>query len=607
MIRRADGPDFGYHLGMTAVRDGNGRFHPLLGMRVWLALVLALLTAATAAAVAAVFVERFDDAFQARAGQIAVGYSVEAASRVRAAENAEDVARVTRNVSAERPLALFVFDERGELLTPERSRGIQLRFIPGHEEALEAALDGERYVETAAHSGGTLVGLRVPGGAAGAIVAYASHPELEAGLGVARSTITQAALWGVLAGALAGVVVAALIARRLRRIAASAAEIEKGDFEHEVARSFPDEVGALATSVDRMRAHLRDSFATLGAERDRLTRVLERLHEGVVTLSRDGTVELANDEARRLFAPHELREGAPVPEPWPELPLRGLAERLFDADARVEHIRVEARDEPTRVDVRDRVLSVVGIPAHGGDTVVLVFEDVSEEDRRDRAEREFVANAAHELRTPLQTILGAVEALKTGAKEHPAQLERFLEHIEREGMRLARLTRALLVLARAQTRKEDVVVEPVELQPLLEEVASGARPREGVTVAVSCPPKLAALADRDLAEQALANLVANAVRYTESGRIALGARATGEGAVVVDVTDTGPGIPAGADGRVFDRFYRAEGRNAEGFGLGLAIARESARAMGGDVEIEAATARGTTARLVLPAARREAA
>ena len=566
-------------------------------MRVWLALVLALLIAATAAAVAAVFIGRFNDAFEQRAGQIAVGYSVEAASRIRAAEGEEDLVRVVRSVERERPLSLFVFDADGELLTPPRSRGIHVRFIPGHEEALRAALDGERFVETATNGGGTLVGLRVSGGPGAAVVAYASHPELEAGLGLARSKITEAALWGVLIGGLAGILVAALIARRLARIAASAARIEEGDFERQVGSRFPDEVGTLAASVDRMRLHLRDSFAELASERDRLTRLLERLHEGVVTVSADGTVEFANDAARRMFAPAELREGEAVPEPWPGLPLRDLVSRLFPPGAGVEHTRVES-DE--------RALSVVGLPADGAETVVLVFEDVSEQDRRERAEREFVANAAHELRTPLQTILGAVEALHGGAKEDPAELERFLDHIEREGKRLARLTRALLVLARAQTRKEDVVVGPVELRPLLDEVASGAQPPDGVSVDVSCPRDLFVLADPDLVEQALANLVANAVRYTAEGTITLSARPEGA-AVEVEVTDSGPGIPVDAEERVFDRFYRGGARSAEGFGLGLAIARESVRAIGGEVALERAATGGTTARVVLRAARREAA
>jgi signal transduction histidine kinase len=564
-------------------------------MRVWLALVFGLVVAATAAATAAVFLGRFDDAFEARAGELAVGYSVDVAIRAGTAGDEEAVDRIAESVSSDLPLAVFLFDPGGELLTPPRSRTVAFDEIPRHEEALAAALAGERFVETADDGSGTLVGLRVREGPAAALVAYASHPELEDAVGLARSKITEAALWGVLVGGLAGVLVAALIARRLRRIAAGAAAIEQGDFERTVDDRFPDEVGALAASIDRMRLTLRQSFADLASERDRLTRLLERLHEGVVTVREDGSVDFANDAAHALFGGSALREGSPVPEPWDGASLRDLAASLFEPGARVAYARAEA-DEQT--------ISIAGIPAAGSDTVILVFEDVSEQERRERAEREFVSNAAHELRTPLQTILGAVEALKGGAKDDPDDLPRFLGHIEREGMRLARLTRALLVLARAQTREEPVALAPVDLCALLGELAARSRVHEGVRITVACPPGLAALAEPNLLEQAVGNLLANALQHTESGSVTLTARETA-GGVEIEVADTGPGIPVEARARVFDRFYRAGARGADGFGLGLAIARESVRALGGDVVVEDAQDGGTRAVVVLRAPVRE--
>src|SRR5207302_6082312 len=120
----------------------------------------------------------------------------------------------------------------------------------------------------------------------------------------------------------------------------------------------------------------------------------------------------------------------------------------------------------------ERALALVGIPAQPeGDTVLIVLDDLSEEERRELAEREFVTNAAHELRTPLTTIIGAVEVLQAGAKEHPAERDRFLAHIEREAARLARLAHALLSLARAHAGEEHPRLEPTLLEPLLREVA----------------------------------------------------------------------------------------------------------------------------------------
>src|SRR5205823_9112192 len=166
----------------------------------------------------------------------------------------------------------------------------------------------------------------------------------------------------------------------------------------------------------------------------------------------------------------------------------------------------------------ERALALVGIPAPPeGDTVLIVLDDLSEEERRELAEREFVTNAAHELRTPLTTIIGAVEVLQAGAKDDPAERDRFLAHIEREAARLARLARALLTLARAHAGQERPRVEAVTLAGLLQNVADELRPHDGVAIDVECPPGLVASVNRDLLEQALRNLGENAVNHTPEG------------------------------------------------------------------------------------------
>src|SRR5205823_11056801 len=227
---------------------------------------------------------------------------------------------------------------------------------------------------------------------------------------------------------------------------------------------------------ERMRRQLRRSFRHIEGERDRLRILLERLHEGVVTVDQHLVVQFANTEARRLLG-GRLAEGDPLPEPWEGFALREFVERLFDVDASLAQAHVRPDEE--------RALGLVGIPAQPeGDTVLIVLDDLTEQERRELAEREFVSNAAHELRTPLTTIIGAIEVLQAGAKEDPAERDRFLAHIEREAGRLARLARAMLTLARAHSGQELPRVEAVELGPLLREVAAGLHPHAGVTVDV---------------------------------------------------------------------------------------------------------------------------
>jgi len=222
-------------------------------------------------------------------------------------------------------------------------------------------------------------------------------------------------------------------------------------------------------------------------------------------------------------------------------------------------------------------------------------------------EREFVANAAHELRTPVAAITAAIEVLQSGAKELPAERDRFLAILERQSARLARLGRALLVLARAQSNEAQPRLEPLELYPLLEDVADGLRLHEGVDVEVDCPRGLTVLAERDLVEQVLSNLAANASKHTENGRITVTARPDASDRIAIEGSDTGDGIPLDERDRIFDRFYRSGSRDSDGFGLGLAIVRQAVRVLGGTVEIGDGPAGGTTVRVTLPQARVEVA
>jgi signal transduction histidine kinase len=563
-----------------------------IGMRWWLTLAFALIAAVTAVAVAEVFSRESESAFRSRAAELAIGTSVRAAADVTAALQEGNVKSALDRIAAERGLSLYVFTSSGDLITSTRSGGIPLDAVPRREEAVETALDGFRFTASIDDGGKTVVALRLPT-IEGALLAYAERPDLAEGLVLARGTIVEAALWAVLVGALVGLLIASLITARTRRIAAAAATIEQGSFETPLRPRFHDELGALALTIDRMRVRLRESFAQLKSERNRLRRLLGRLQDGVVTVDRSLQVEFANSAARRLLGAR-LSEGDPLPDPWQSLSLERFASGLFEPDAVVAEARVSPQ--------ADRTYALVGIPAgRRSDSALLVLTDVSARERRERAEREFVTNAAHELRTPLAAVIGAVEMLEAGAKDEPEERDRFLGHIARESARLGRLAHALLMLASAQTRQEPPRLTPVSLGLLLEEISGGLLPSEGVEVAVECPAGLEALTERVLAGQVIANLAANAAKHTDSGRITLAAFPLDERSVAIEVRDTGRGMLPEEQERVFDRFYRGGSRDADGFGLGLAIVRDAVRALGGTVSIASEAGVGTTARVVFPA------
>ncbi len=569
-------------------------------MRWWLAVAFALIAALTAVIVAEVSIGRAEQAFRSRAKDFAAGAAVAGAQAIGQATVNGDVPATAVSAAANQlKIGLFVFDRNGRLLSDPSSHGIPLTSVPSRDSALSTALAGRRVVTSYDKDRRIVIALPLRTGNGRALLAVANRPELRTELGIVHDQVVEAALLAVLVGAAAGLLIAVLISRRLRRIASAASAIEQGGFETELRPGFRDELGDLAMTIDRMREHLRTSFSNLESERDRLRRLLERLHEGVIAVDRDLRVQFANGVAAGIVRSRSLDEGKPLPEPWPELSLRDMAETLFDSDVTATEARVSPYE--------GRTYSVVGIPpGRGSQTALLILTDISERERRERAEREFVANAAHELRTPLTAIKSAIEVLEAGAKDNPVERDRFLELVERQVTRLGRLVRTLLVLARAQTHQEALNLEPVELRPLLEQVAADVHPAEGVAVEVDCPPSLWALAQRDLAQQVLANLAANAVKHTDAGAITLSARSLPDGSVSLAVTDTGAGIPAANQARVFDRFYSSDNGERGGFGLGLAIVWESVRALGGEIEIESELGRGTTVRMTLAAAARAA-
>jgi PAS domain S-box-containing protein len=229
---------------------------------------------------------------------------------------------------------------------------------------------------------------------------------------------------------------------------------------------------------------------------------------------------------------------------------------------------------------------------------VSMLENVTEREMMDRAERDFVTNAAHELQSPLAAITSAIDVLQAGAKDS-AERDLFMGHIERESKRLDRLTKALLTLARTQVDVEPPRMELIDLCPMLEAIADRMEPLHGVELTVECPKETALVSNRELLEQAISNVVRNAVKYTEKGSIRLIGTPQGE-SVLVAVRDTGVGIPKSSLPRVSQRFYRAD-TSREGFGLGLAIVQESMNVLEGELEVASSPGYGTTVTLKLPA------
>jgi signal transduction histidine kinase len=380
-----------------------------------------------------------------------------------------------------------------------------------------------------------------------------------------------------------GFLIATAITVRVKRLAGSAARITEGELDEPLeGMGGRDEIADLAGALETMRIALRETFDALTSERDRLAAIFDALTDGVMVVGPDGEVRFSNPAAEPLI--EQDRKANDVIQPWLIWAQeRGTAER--------DGIRVG-----------DRVYAIGVRKLAAENAVLAVTRDRTEALRREVAEREFVSNAAHELRNPIAGISGAIEVLRAGAKDDPQAREHFLRRLSDDAERVSRLTDALLTLARidAVGRESN---DAIDVGFVIEEALQAVAPPDGIDVNLDLVTGLAAEGDGVLLRQVLIGLLTNAFKNTPApGAVTLRARRAEGGEVLIEVEDTGTGIAADEVGRVFERFYRGSGRlEQEGFGLGLSIAKRMVDVMGGEIGVDSEVGVGSTFWVRLPA------
>ena len=343
----------------------------------------------------------------------------------------------------------------------------------------------------------------------------------------------------------------------------------------------------------RAEASLQTQTETQARELEVRGVILSSMEEGVLLFDRDGRCVFAND----ALATHLGGAPASLSELFPTELQR--AARRTSASGTTNAVEVETG-------VPSRWLRASSQPAGDGGSVLVVVRDVTDARRLDAVRRDFVANASHELKTPAASIRAAAETLRNGALDDPPAALRFTEQLEREAMRLSRIVSDLLDLSRLESGSdlaERVRLDIVAADELerLEEMAREA----GLAIELHTQgvPSVAG-SGRDLA-LLVRNLIDNAVRYTPSGgRVDVSVSAE-DGQVVLQVADTGMGIPQRDLPRVFERFYRvdrARSRETGGTGLGLSIVRHVAENHGGEVTVQSELSAGSTFVVRLPVA-----
>ena len=365
----------------------------------------------------------------------------------------------------------------------------------------------------------------------------------------------------------------------------------------------PDDLQGLTNELSAITTRLRDRLDGLTEERDRAGQILDALDDGVLLLDGAGRLLVANPAARSWFGlPDDLRPGLPVQRVLGVPQVSELAEKAAEAGAPVVGNLTVVFPEP-------RTLALRAFPlADRGPTgrIVVTMSDITQRRRLEVLRRDFVANASHELKTPVAAVRALAETLLTALPEDPEAGRRFAVRIGREAERLDVLARDLLDLARVERGTLDV--EPVDLVGLAKEMvallADRAEERR-IRLSTELQPNVAVRGDRAQLGLLLSNLIDNALRYTPAkGTVCVRLDAT-ESRAVLQVADTGEGIPAAELPRIFERFYRvdkARARQTGGTGLGLAIVRHVAEAHGGTVRVDSELSRGSTFTVTLPVA-----
>ena len=356
-----------------------------------------------------------------------------------------------------------------------------------------------------------------------------------------------------------------------------------------------------ALKVNHERAlleHRARRDAELLAQTQRTSALFDRMVEGIIVVGTDGRIRLANRAAASLFGFNLPATERTILEATRHHEVGALVARLEKEPEVLNHeLRLDGVGSSRFLQVNALALRA----ADGGrDGAILVFHDLTRIRQLESLRQEFVANVSHELRTPLSLIKSAAETLIDGGKNDPAINARFLEIIDKHASRLTLLIDDLLLLARLDSGRMDLNLQPVPLraavQEALDDAALIARARN-VTLENTVPTGIVSEADPERLRQVLANLIDNAIKYGRvEGRVVLSGRILSSGQLELSVRDDGPGIPLEAKARIFERFYRvdkARSREQGGTGLGLAIVKNVVQAHGGEVRVESAPGAGT--------------
>lgn len=417
--------------------------------------------------------------------------------------------------------------------------------------------------------------------------------------------------WVVSAGVSGGAVIwiAVRFSGRISEIARAARRYSEGELSYRVSTSGSPELADLGESLNRMAEQLAEHIAEVEERQREQQAMLQSMASGVLALDPDQRIMSMNRSAERLFGVQEAEcRGRLMQEVIRQPELHRLVQRaLADSEAATSEFAIHGKKQPI-VQAVCRALRDAEGRARG---LLIVLNDVTESRRFESLRSDFAANVSHELRTPITNIKGYIDTLMEVGWEDAEQARRFLDIIARNSDRLAAIVEDVMALTKLESprARESLEFTPTPIARIVDNVVSQFELAAGakrITLRSTVHPDITAPVHAPLIEQAIANLVSNAIKYSppETTVTISAAERTGDRhEVEIAVADQGPGVPSDQLPRLFERFYRvdkARSRELGGTGLGLAIVKHIALVHRGRAEVESAVGKGSLFRLVVP-------
>ncbi|MBN2809174.1 MAG: HAMP domain-containing protein [Deltaproteobacteria bacterium] len=395
--------------------------------------------------------------------------------------------------------------------------------------------------------------------------------------------------------------------RPLLYMTSMAEAMAAGDFSRRLHLKRQDEIGHLAKTFNLMAEKSQQRIATINLDRSKLNAIFAAMSEGVIAVDREEKVIHINVAAASLLGTEPGRSlGKPI---WEITRLQELNRILADASRAADEVK---RSMKISFGLRERIIEMHAVPLKDSANRVVgamvVLLDVSELRHLETVRRDFVTNASHELKTPITAIRALVETLIEDFGRMPAEIQlSFLKKINNQSLRLTALIIDLMALSRFELQDDWSVKVPVNLGRTIENSYLSLLPmaeEKNLQIEISRPQtEIEILSDEESLDQAVTNLLDNAIKYTpDGGHIWLRLREA-NGEAVIEVEDTGIGIEPDDKARIFERFYRvdkARSRELGGTGLGLAIVRHIVLAHKGRIEVDSLPGSGSTFRIYLP-------